>query len=389
MLIVKNKDIKDIKYNSLILYALLRCDSFSFTVPDLFTKPSSDVRSNQYINYKEYISDRLENFDPYIVRKYVSEEYVNRILGNFTEIYVATLNIDILGGILATDGLYSWKYPDMPEDLCLFSKGKCWLKSVAHEKICWIYTDSEIEKDILKKVIGLKFIEVDGEDTPTLDFHASMKKVRLENKKMIGVRKVVQEENQVPIKGVLDCKENLIKTLLCDSEDTNQIVDLYSDTSNTDKFSAGFIVALSSDDVVIAHIAPGGKYDGFMLKKIDNIFRADIGSKYDATIQKLYLQQSQAHTKFRSEFENLSKGFLYFAKTNNYVATIELLDSNLEDVKGFIDDVAEDTVKIRKLNQYGESDGYSIVYIDDISFITCDSDDEHALKILFEKIQVK
>lgn len=172
MLTIKN-DIKDKKYYSLILYALLRCDVFTFAVPDLHSKMTSDTRSDEFLEYKKHISWQLDDFKPFLLKEYADTEYFGSLRDYYSEIYVMSLNDDVLGQVMAMEGLYSWKYPDMPEDLCLFSKGKCWLKSIAHEKICWIYTDSEVEKDILKKVIGLKFTEMDELDVPTLDYHIS------------------------------------------------------------------------------------------------------------------------------------------------------------------------------------------------------------------------
>lgn len=200
---------------------------------------------------------------------------------------------------------------------------------------------------------------------------------------MIEVRKVIREENQTPINEPVE--DNQIRTLLCSYENKANIIGIYSDNTSTDKFSAGYVIAVSSDDVVIAHITPNGMYDGFMLKKIEDIYRIDVDGKYETVLQKLYTEQSQFHKEFNAEYNNLTKSFLYFAAINKYVVTIELFDSGLEDVQGFIDNINEETVNIRKLNSYGEYEGNSIIFINDITFITCDSDNEHTLKILANK----
>lgn len=168
MLIIKN-EIKDKKYYSLLLYAILRCDTFSFAVPDLYSKAASDVRSEEFMEYKKRMSFQWDDYKKFSLKKYTSTDYFGSFREYYTEIYIMQLNDETLGQVMATEGLYSWKYPYMPEDLCFFSKRKCWLKSVAHEKICWIYTDSDVEKDILRKVIGLKFKETDDTDLPILN----------------------------------------------------------------------------------------------------------------------------------------------------------------------------------------------------------------------------
>jgi hypothetical protein len=170
MLQVTNKKMKDVKYTKLILYSLLRCDTFTLKIPDFYSKISSNDRSDDFLKYKQEINWIVEDIKPYVFKEYNDTEYFGSSAGYYSEIIVGTLNLESSGMILAAEGLYSWQHPDMPEDLCLFSKGKCWLKSVAHEKLCYIYTDSEIEKDILKKVIGLKFIESDDSYVPTLDY---------------------------------------------------------------------------------------------------------------------------------------------------------------------------------------------------------------------------
>lgn len=168
MLIVKN-EIKDFKYNKLVLYALLRCDAFTFALPDMDSKSGFDSRSNEFSEYKKEVEYRLEAFEPYILNKYIDKNYFSSERGYYSEIYVVSLNEDSVGTIMATEGLFSWKYPEMPEDLYFFSKGVCWLESVAHEKTCLIYTDHDVEKEILKKVIGLKFYEDDNMNSPVLD----------------------------------------------------------------------------------------------------------------------------------------------------------------------------------------------------------------------------
>lgn len=178
----------------------------------------------------------------------------------------------------------------------------------------------------------------------------------------------------------IDCK-NPITSLLIDSKNKNHIVELYSDRSDTNTFAAGFILDVSREDVVIAHITPTGLYDGYMLKKIRDIYREDICGKYEQMLKKLYVSQSQTHKEFISKYKNLTKGFLDFAKSNDYVITIELMDSDYEDVQGYVEEIIDNNVRISKIDSYGQFDGWAVIYINDITFMTCDSDKEHALNM--------
>lgn len=197
----------------------------------------------------------------------------------------------------------------------------------------------------------------------------------------------MQEENQIQTSGNL-CEVNRMMALLNEFIGKKQVIELYSDPLHTDKFSAGYILAVSSEDVIMAHIAPNGVYDGFMLKKANDIFRVDTLGEYDSTLQKLYTIQSQTHPKFRATSNNLVISFLDFAKSHHYVTTIQLFDSGLDDIQGFVEDVDDNIVIIGKVTIYGEDDGRSSVRIDNISFLTCDSDNEHAISILAKELEI-
>ena len=77
----------------------------------------------------------------------------------------------------------------------------------------------------------------------------------------------MQEENQIK-----SSSDNLnefaqkIKERLLYFKESKKIVSLYSNCEQTNKFSVGFIKAVSNDFVAIAHITPCGMYDGFMQK---------------------------------------------------------------------------------------------------------------------------
>ena len=157
------------KYVKLMHYALLRCDVMTFALPDFNSSSVEDIGSKEFLEYKNSINSLLNKINPFIKKIYADNRYFSSEGDNYLEIYELYLNECVIEAIISAKSLYSWVYPDMPEDLCLFSKQKCWLKSVAHEKYCWIYTDSDIEKDILKKLIGLKYYDDRDDEIPTLD----------------------------------------------------------------------------------------------------------------------------------------------------------------------------------------------------------------------------
>ena len=80
------------------------------------------------------------------------------------DIYYLILNDELKSEILSKKSLYDWHYPNSLEDICFFKDGYCFLETVAHEGLCFIYCDNEAEYEYLKS-IGIKFF--DKEFKPT------------------------------------------------------------------------------------------------------------------------------------------------------------------------------------------------------------------------------
>ncbi len=173
-----------------------------------------------------------------------------------------------------------------------------------------------------------------------------------------------------------------MKSLLTNLKNNNKIVSIYSDTYNTDKFSCGFIANISDEFLIIKNISPCGKYDGFLLKSIEKIYRVEFEGKYEKMIERLYEIQNQKHEEIPKFSGTLLNDLLIFSNKNSFVITIELCDSNLDDIQGYVSKMDDTKVKIESLDENGENDGFSYVMIDDITHISCNTENEIKLKLL-------
>ena len=54
------------------------------------------------------------------------------------------INPSIKDVLLSVDSIFSWIYPEKPEDIAFYKNGNCWLYTVAHEMIL-VITDHEEE----------------------------------------------------------------------------------------------------------------------------------------------------------------------------------------------------------------------------------------------------
>jgi len=72
--------------------------------------------------------------------------------------YFIKLTKELREDILNRNSIYSWCGPLSVDDISFFNNGNCWLDSVAHEELCFIYCKDEEEYEYLKS-IGIEFVE--------------------------------------------------------------------------------------------------------------------------------------------------------------------------------------------------------------------------------------
>ena len=118
-----------------------------------------------------YIKRAIENyFYKYNIRNFLDEHFhcikcVKNIYPELTKgiepygiIYYLSIDNKIKSSLLDKKNIWGWEYPYCLEDLCFLRNNQYWLKSVAHEKICNIYCESEEEYEYLK-AIGIEFYD--------------------------------------------------------------------------------------------------------------------------------------------------------------------------------------------------------------------------------------
>lgn len=168
---------------------------------------------------------------------------------------------------------------------------------------------------------------------------------------------------------------------------TDEIVEIYTNRDDTTKFGVGFIRGISKDSILIENITPYGYYDGYTVTLIDEIYRTGVNTLYTHKIKKLWGRNGVTHKQVpqtnASHFVNL----IEFAYANKKFISAQLLNSIYSNLDGVITCVTKKTIEICLVNNYGMPDGNSVILIDDITQLVCDSQDEIALEILYSSFQ--
>ncbi len=114
------------------------------------------IANTLYNAYYQYNKNKflLENCDSLILKRDV---YFDKPVSNYITEYYFHINNEIQGKILQKK-IWDFVYPYSIEDICFLKNNQYWLKSIAHEKLCFIYCESEEEYNHLKS-IGIEFCE--------------------------------------------------------------------------------------------------------------------------------------------------------------------------------------------------------------------------------------
>jgi hypothetical protein len=178
-----------------------------------------------------------------------------------------------------------------------------------------------------------------------------------------------------------------IQSILKRSIKEGKIISVYTNRYQPEKCSVGFIDSLTSEHFIMKHVTPEGISDGFIVRRIEDIFRVDVDGEYEQRINLLYSLQNQQHQNFVKVDEirksNLFKESLLIAQKQKLVVSVCIDDTeNQDDIIGYVKDVISNGVTISRISFNGLDDGESSFFIEDIVKLNCDSSDEKILKLL-------
>jgi hypothetical protein len=176
-------NIENDAYRSLLQYMFTFCDTVTLQVPnhnniikfesyytldaehEIDYKKSEDPLYAIYFENANRLIDKI--FGKYIKKSYYDNEYLTSRYSDERKIYIIQLNQEVVDNLSFFGSLFAWEFPFLPEDLCFFRNDICWLQSIVHEKICWIYDDKKATLNELKKM-KLEFQQIPDELAPLL-----------------------------------------------------------------------------------------------------------------------------------------------------------------------------------------------------------------------------
>lgn len=170
----------------------------------------------------------------------------------------------------------------------------------------------------------------------------------------------------------------------------NKKVSLYGNTANTSSFMFGSVISVSESKVLLYLLSPSGDFDGFLLKNIEDIYRVEFDDQYSKKMQRLI--KSDALPPYPNKLicdtpKDLTICMLQYANQEEEIVSIELLNSGIINVIGFVQEINKKLCAIQQIDELGNLDGITYIYLQDITQISAASSDERNLYRLYQNNQ--
>lgn len=175
----------------------------------------------------------------------------------------------------------------------------------------------------------------------------------------------------------------LYEKLTCLSEE-GEIISLYSN-EDFEQFCVGYILKINRNYILMQHISPNGKYDGYIFKKTSDIYRVGYDESYTKKVKKLYDQECCKHEDIIIDSEDILVSFLKKASERRWIVALELNQSGLYDVQGFVLEVDEENIVIQEISDDGKYDGITCLDLQCVTSGEGDTEDGQSIKLLAEE----
>lgn len=159
-----------------------------------------------------------------------------------------------------------------------------------------------------------------------------------------------------------------IRTTLRHCLDNGDMVEVYDDERNLDRFNVGLVESVTRETYCIQSIGPHGDFDGRQVGRIEDIIRLSTGSEYLAALKLLHEARDRLSMDVLPEPEGYMpmdlQNSLRFARDKRIV--VSLVDPDHVQITGFVKDFGREFVEISELRRDGQEDGSIIVHLEEI-----------------------
>ena len=164
-------------------------------------------------------------------------------------------------------------------------------------------------------------------------------------------------------------------------------VRLFAEEGDPAFFVDGYLVRVCDEYVLLLSVDEDGAFDGYCLKRTENIFRADTDSQYLQALEKP-IEKREIADPFGGTEVTLKDVFSRLAK-EKILCSVELFDDADTITYGFIKDVSETAVVMNEIDRYGKDDGSVCIRTENVTTVCFGSKREQKRFELFVRSSEK
>jgi|GEM_PF-2447003 len=157
----------------------------------------------------------------------------------------------------------------------------------------------------------------------------------------------------------------------------SDIISVYCNPDEADGAVVGTAAQIDDNHFIVNEITKTGEYDGYDLRKTDEIFRIDYGSGYERSLFKVSAHKGVKYEKIPDN-GSVIMNFIKFAKDSGFVVSVWIREYSTATVTGYITDIDEEneTFSIHNIvfTKEGGFDGFTAVNISDVYRMSCDDE---------------
>lgn len=164
----------------------------------------------------------------------------------------------------------------------------------------------------------------------------------------------------------------------------HKIYQIHMDAGDPESFIVGELIGIWEDEnILVKLISTNGRWDGFCLIWMNDIVRVDIETQYINKLKRLLVGQQKEEAEPVLQDSGVET-IVSFALKYNKAVGIELLQSGLRDIIGFIEKYEDDLLQVFQLDEMGREDGKTVIEKEVITRMFCADSELQSLKLLWE-----
>lgn len=174
-----------------------------------------------------------------------------------------------------------------------------------------------------------------------------------------------------------------MKELLEQLKLSGKLCELYTDP-DSDYFAVGYVVACDSEYYLVETVTFEGRHNGFQCYLVDDLYKVQTDTRYLADIERLmnFYNYEYSRVDIPLVGRDVLAQTLNYAKNHAKVCTIKPLNNYERRISGIVEDVDDEIVTVKMLEQSGRADGVCYVRTEDITSVSVGAEDEIKLDIL-------